>query len=438
MMQKRKSFENRGKRAVLSVLIILCADIAFNIIIRQLTGAGYLSGVTYWSDVVLCVGVLAILACMIIAVVTYNDFRKNIVKPVNEFTAAISDLTHGRPAGKCAFQSDDEIGLLADGVRRLVERMNMDIVFFEQLRSGDYSQDLPGTPALGDMDAAAAGAEREGDKLQDVIQGMIDKQRDLVRSLQHSSQRIAVAAKDISDKSQSLAVGSSEQAAAIEEFSVTVDDIRQHAENNAKLAIDTMKSINNYSEIVRAVGNDMKLMKEKMNDMQESAARISSVSDIIENIAFQTNILALNAAVEAARAGQHGKGFAVVADEVKQLASKSAAAARETSELINVDMENVRMGNDIVEEAAAGMARIEKIADENERRMTNFSEASIKQSLSVSEISKSIGQISKVVQANSAIAEVSAASAQELMEQSRSLDAVVDYFTIERPSENAE
>jgi methyl-accepting chemotaxis protein len=255
MMQKRKSFEKRGKMAVLSVLIILCADIAFNIVIRQLTGAGYLPDFPYWNDVVLGVGVLAIIACIIIAIVTYNDFKKNIVQPVNEFTVAISDLTHGRPAEKCAFRSGDEIGLLADGVRRLIERMSVDIVFFEKLSSGDYSEDLPERPADGadqiaamggasKVAATADGAESESDKLRNAIQGMIEKQRELVRSLQHSSRQIAVAAKDISDRSQSLAGGSSEQAAAIEEFSVTVDDIRKHAESNAKLTIDTMESIN--------------------------------------------------------------------------------------------------------------------------------------------------------------------------------------------------
>jgi methyl-accepting chemotaxis protein len=165
--------------------------------------------------------------------------------------------------------------------------------------------------------------------------------------------------------------------------------------------------------------------------------RISSVSDIIENIAFQTNILALNAAVEAAHAGSHGKGFAVVADEVRQLSSKSAAAARETTDLIRSGLENVRTGNRIVEDAAAGMKQIKDISVLNEERMSRLNEASAHQSAAIGEISNSINQISLIVQTNSALAEESASSALEMSSQSHELDTLVDFYTIDAP-ENPE
>jgi methyl-accepting chemotaxis protein len=210
-----------------------------------------------------------------------------------------------------------------------------------------------------------------------------------------------------------------------------VDDLKKHAEENAALAREVVESIKQYASIVQNIGSDMELMTDKMNDISESSERISSVSDIIENIAFQTNILALNAAVEAAHAGVHGKGFAVVADEVRPLSSKSAAAARETADLIRSGIENVRTGNKIVEDAAAGMKRIKDISILNEERMSKLNEASAHQSVAIGEISNSINQIALIVQTNSALAEESASSALEMSEQSHELDTLVDFYTIE-------
>jgi methyl-accepting chemotaxis protein len=235
--------------------------------------------------------------------------------------------------------------------------------------------------------------------------------------------------------SQNLASGSNQQAAAVEQFSAAVGDLKQHAEENAALAREVVDSIKEYASIVQNIGTDMELMTDKMNDISESSERISSVSDIIENIAFQTNILALNAAVEAAHAGVHGKGFAVVADEVRQLSSKSAAAARETADLIRSGMENVKTGNKIVEDAAAGMKQIKEISLQNETRMSQLNEASAHQSVAIGEISSSINQIALIVQTNSALAEESASSALEMSEQSHALDALVDFYTIESSEE---
>jgi methyl-accepting chemotaxis protein len=470
-MQNRKSFNTGMTQAIVSVLVVLCLDIAITIAAMWLRTAGYFTEFAFWNEAIIGVDALVILICIIVIGVQCTKFKKDVVRPIQEITAAIDDLTRGKPARSPAFHSDDEIGLLADSARVLVARMSTDIAFFENLRDGNYAIDLPGaSPAYSNENGAidakrandgiavasargadgainlvnaanavnatrASEAEGGGDKLKYVIQSMIDKQRELVRSLQIVSEQIATASSEIANGSQHLAGGSNEQAAAIEEFSVTVENLKQHAEDNARLANESMESIRKYSAIVKTVGNDMKLMTEKMNDMSESAMRISSVSDIIESIAFQTNILALNAAVEAARAGQHGRGFAVVADEVRELSAKSAAAARETSDLIKSDLENVKTGNQIVEDAASGMANIESIAAENERRMSSLSASSVRQSLSISEISKSINQIAQIVQANSALAEESAASAQELKAQSHDLDAVVNFYTIEEASE---
>jgi methyl-accepting chemotaxis protein len=410
-------------------IVVLVLVIIFDVVIARLLASGYLSDAVFWGNLSIGISAPVVVVSLISTVIHAMKFNRNVVRPIPKVAKAIDCLAQGRLTDRVDFHGDDEIGFLAASVNTLVDRMNMDIEFFEHLKEGDYSHDLHGTENI-DMDA-----EGGGDRLKNVIQAMIDNQRRLIRRLKQVSEQIAEASSEIAGGSQNLASGSNEQAAAIEEFSATVDELRQHAEDNAALAREVVESIKEYSTIVHDIGADMKLMTDKMNDISESSQRISSVSDVIENIAFQTNILALNAAVEAARAGHHGRGFAVVADEVRQLSLKSAEAARETADLIKLGIENVKIGNKIAEGAASGMAQIESIASENEKRMSKLSEASIGQSVAIGEMSDGINQISQIVQANSALAEESASASMELSSQSKLLDSLVDFYRIEKSPE---
>jgi methyl-accepting chemotaxis protein len=407
-------------------IVVLMITIVFDIVVARFVLSGYLADSSLWINIAIGASAAVVVISLIITVSQAMKFNRNVVLPIAKIAVSVDHLTQGKPTDGVDFRSDDEIGFLAASVNTLVDRMNKDIEFFEHLKEGDYSRDLHG------VSNAGQGAEGGGDRLKNVIQAMIDNQRRLVRNLKQVSEQIAEASAEIAGGSQNLASGSNEQAAAIEQFSATVEDLRQHAEDNAVLAREVVESINEYSTIVHTIGADMKLMTDKMNDISESSLRISSVSDIIENIAFQTNILALNAAVEAARAGHYGRGFAVVADEVRELSSKSAAAARETADLIKLGIENVKIGNKIAEDAASGMGQIESIAAENAKRMSKLSEASIGQSVAIGEISNSINQISQIVQANSALAEESASASHELSAQSNLLDSLVDFYTVEK------
>jgi methyl-accepting chemotaxis protein len=421
-MRHKKSFMVKIRNIACGIIVVLTLVIVFNIFVTRALISGTFANSVFWSDASIIISAAAIVICVILTIAHSLRFNANVIRPICDITVAIDRLTHGRPVESVDFRSDDEIGHLTESVNVLVERMEKDIEFFENMKDGDYSRDLPG---------AAAGRSADEDRLKNVIQSMIDNQRDLILRLRRVSAQIAEASSEVAGGSQNLASGSNEQAAAIEEFSVTVNDLKNHADDNAVLAREVVESIRQYSSIVQSIGADMKLMTDKMNDISESSMRVSSVSDIVENIAFQTNILALNAAVEAARAGHHGRGFAVVAGEVRQLSSKSADAAREAAELIKSAIENVNIGNKIAEDAASGMAQIRKIASENEKRMSTLSEASIGQSRAISEISSSINQISQIVQSNSALAEESASASQELSMQSKILDSLVAFYTIE-------
>ncbi|MDR2162894.1 MAG: methyl-accepting chemotaxis protein [Clostridiales Family XIII bacterium] len=425
-MPNKESFITKMSQGAVRIIVVLALVIIFDIFVIRVLTLGSFADPELWSWIAIIASAVIVVINIITAIIQSRRFIKIVSVPISEIVGAINCLAQGKPAKSIDFHSDDEVGLLANSVNILIDRMHKDIDFFERLKEGDYSHDLPGAHVMGKGDS-----EDGGDRLKNVIQTMIYNQRILISNLKNVSEQIAEASSEVSGGSQNLASGSNEQAAAIEEFSATVEDLKKHAENNAALAYEVVESIKQYSAIVNTIGTDMKLMTDKMNDISESSMRISSVSDIIENIAFQTNILALNAAVEAARAGHHGRGFAVVADEVRELSSKSATAAREAADLIKSAIENVNIGNKIVEDAASGMAQIEEIAVENEKRMVKLNEVSMGQSLAISEMSSSINQIAQIVQANSALAEESASASQELSAQSRALDSLVSCYTID-------
>ena len=231
--------------------------------------------------------------------------------------------------------------------------------------------------------------------------------------------------------SQDLSQGATEQAASLEEITSTMNQIGSQVKTNAENA-NKAQAMSSTAKSTAINGNgQMKEMVVAMDKINESGVSISKIIKVIDEIAFQTNLLALNAAVEAARAGKHGKGFAVVAEEVKNLAERSATAAKETTEMIEESNQNVETGSKIVSSTASALDEIVSSSTEVTELVNEIAIASNEQSRGVSEIVTALGQIDQVTQRNTASAEESASASEELSSQSMMLKKMVGEFQIE-------
>ncbi|MDR0362880.1 MAG: methyl-accepting chemotaxis protein [Planctomycetota bacterium] len=248
----------------------------------------------------------------------------------------------------------------------------------------------------------------------------------IIEKLSRDSERIAGAARQVSDASQSLAEGATEQTASLEETSSalaqTATMTRQNAENVAKA-----NEIMQYTGTLFVKGSGyMSNMTESMAGISESADRIGHIIKTIEEIAFQTNLLALNAAVEAARAGEAGKGFAVVADEVRNLAQRSAQAARDTTQLIQGTVDRVRNGLEVVGHLDKSFSDIRESAVSMTQLVEEITNATSEQTQDVDHVNTAVAQMDKVTQQNAANAGEAASAAGELTAQSSSLNQMVE------------
>ena len=236
---------------------------------------------------------------------------------------------------------------------------------------------------------------------------------------------------EISQISQSLAEGASEQAASLEETGASLEEMSSMTKRNAESALKAKELANRARQAADAGTADLRAMSEAMEGIKSSSADIAKIIKTIDEIAFQTNILALNAAVEAARAGEAGMGFAVVADEVRNLAQRSAQAARETAGQIEGAISRTEQGVQVSDRVAQGLKQIAEGVRLVDELVAEVAASSREQSQGIEQVNTAVTQMDKVTQANAASAEESASAAQDLNQQTQvSQRAVEDLLSL--------
>ncbi|PIL38170.1 methyl-accepting chemotaxis protein [Massilia psychrophila] len=290
----------------------------------------------------------------------------------------------------------------------------------ETVSAGDLTSDI------------VAGSRDETGQLMTALKTMNDNLVDIVGQVRSGTDTISAASSEIADGNMDLSLRTEEQASSLEETASSMEELTSTVKFNAENARQANQLAISASQVASKGGAVVSEVVATMGSINESSRKIVDIISVIDGIAFQTNILALNAAVEAARAGEQGRGFAVVASEVRNLAQRSAAAAKEIKTLIGDSVDKVEAGSRLVDEAGKTMAEVVASIARVTSIMNDITTASDEQRDGIEQVNRAITQMDTVTQQNAALVEQAAAAAASMQAQSARLSEVVGVFTLNR------
>ena len=272
----------------------------------------------------------------------------------------------------------------------------------------------------------------EAAQLLQALKGMQDSLVRVVSNVRGNAEGVATASAEISQGNNDLSARTEQQASALEETAASMEELSSTVRQNADNAQAANQLALSASTVATQGGDVVAQVVGTMKGINDSSKKIADIISVIDGIAFQTNILALNAAVEAARAGEQGRGFAVVAGEVRNLAQRSAGAAKEIKELINASVERVAQGTALVDRAGVTMAEVVGAIQRVTDIMGEISSASVEQSSGVAQVGEAVTQMDQATQQNAALVEQSAAAASSLKTQAAQMVQAVAVFKLAR------
>ncbi|NLY71128.1 MAG: methyl-accepting chemotaxis protein [Clostridiales bacterium] len=385
---------------------------------QKLTAAAKEGNISHRTDVDLLKGVYKIIGGGI------NDTLDSIVAPIQEATEVLQEMARGNLNVRMEGDYKGDNAVLKEAVNNTIEGL---LGYINEISN------VLAEVGEGNLDIVVSN-DFEGNfvEIRDSLVNIIESLNDMMGEINEAANQVATGSLQVSDGSQTLSQGSTEQASSLEELTASINEIAEQTKQNALNANEADEYARLALQKASEGNKQMEEMLQAMEEINTSSQNISKIIKVIDDIAFQTNILALNAAVEAARAGQHGKGFAVVAEEVRTLAARSASAANETTGLIEGSIEKVKVGTKIANDTAQALNEILEQMEISASLAKEIANASNEQASGISQINKGIEQVSHVVQNNSATAEESAAASEELSSQAELLKQLVGRFKLRK------
>ncbi|MDV3428463.1 MAG: methyl-accepting chemotaxis protein [Bacillota bacterium] len=351
-----------------------------------------------------------------------NETLDQVIRPIEEASEVLGEIGKGNLKAQVKGEYNGDFAVIKDSVNNTAASLREIIedaeVKLDEIASGNLKISIDKT-YQGDFGA-----------ISDSLNLIIESLNGTLRKIETASEQVAAGSKQVSDSAVALSQGASLQASSIEEITAAITEMAAQTKENAVNANKANRATHAVKANAEEGKTEMNEMLAAMDEISRSSDNISKIIKVIDDIAFQTNMLALNAAIEAARAGSAGKGFAVVAEEVRNLAARSAQAAKETASLIKESMEKSENGKKLAEKSSAALFKIVKQVDAASSLVAGIAASSNEQASGIAQVDQAIEEVSKVTQTNTATSEESAAASEELSKLSQLLKDNVSIFKL--------
>lgn len=428
-MDKEMEFKNKSIKkkvnesfqmiiVLYAVTVVLAVLLMFGLKLVPVSAENYVLG-----GGIIVIAVITV--CSIVATLKRAGMLVHyIVDPVRELSNVAEKISCGELDVEITYQSEDEIGELADDFRKTASTLHQIIGdlnhILDAFAKGDYTVESGCRNAyVGEFDTVHAKLLATTEHISNTL-----------RSIRESSNQVAQGSDQLAVSAQDLAKNATDQAVAVDSLAQSVSEITEQI-------LGTSKSIDIVHDKAKDVGTTAAVSQQKMKELTEAMERISVTSkeigqviEEIESIASQTNLLSLNASIEAARAGEAGKGFAVVAEQIRMLAESSANSADTSKQLLTENQNEVERGNQVTQQTADSLTDVLNELDAIVGEVATIRTASDREADFVKRIEDSTKQISDAIQSNSAASEETSATSEELSAEADSLEGLVERFKL--------